>query len=253
MKRAVLAAVTCSVLLRASTFDQVLARSAKAAEQEVVFLSSVTCTETVSEAKLNAKDKTEALRKRQFDYFVMVDASDGDLSVNESRIEQSAAKKDAKTLLDSSGFGLMMLIFHPFYQRSFEFADQGAETSGGTECRRIAFRYVPGKRSPTLLKAGSREYPLAWSGEAIVEARTGRVRNIHASVAAQLDEIGLKALEVAVEYGVPPKLNAATDWAPLKADVDLRTARQHWHNAHTFESFRKFEVDTTERVVSKPQ
>jgi hypothetical protein len=256
--RVVLLAALLVLRLPAATLDQILDRSAKAAEDEINFLSSITCTESVVEAKLNQKDKIESERKRAFDYFVLVDTSDGDISVNESRIEDDKARKEGKPLVHSLGFALMMLIFHPLYQPSFQFSDAGSQIEAGSQgedgmvCRRIAFRYVAGKRSPTLLKAGAREYPLSWEGEALVDSRSGKVRRIEAQVVAQLEEIGLKSLQVSVDYG-PPKLPGVTDWAPIKAEVDLRTPHQHWHNTHSFAQFKRFSVDTTERVVTKPQ
>lgn len=253
MRRVLFLLVILGANAPAVTLDQILDRTATAAEQEVELLSSVTCAETVSETKLNGKEKIESERKRTFDYFVLVDTSDGDISVNESRIEQGKSGKESKPLLHSSGFALMMLVFHPLYQPSFQFTDEGPQAESGIEYRRIGFRYLPGKRSPTLLKAGEREYPLSWAGEALVEARTGRVRRVQAEVAAQLDEIGLKSLQVSVDYGVLPKNPDSAPWVPLKAEIDLRTPHQHWHNVHSFDQFKKFGIDTKERIVVKPQ
>jgi hypothetical protein len=253
MRGVLLLTAILAVNARALTLEQILDRTAKVAEQEVELLSSVTCMETVSETKLNGKDKIENERKSTFDYFVLIDTSDGDISVSESRIEQGKPGKEGKPLLHSSGFALMMLVFHPLYQPSFQFTDEGAQADAGIEYRRIAFRYLPGKRSPTLLKVGEREYPLSWAGQALVEARTGRVRQVHAEVAAQLDEIGLKSLQVLVDYGMLPKRADSAAWVPLKAEIDLRTPHQHWHNLHSFGQFKKFGIDTRERIVVKPQ
>ena len=73
------------------SFDRFLDRSSKAAERETAFLASVACTETVVETKIGIKNKPESQSRRVFDYFVLVDTAGGDLSVNESRIEQGAA------------------------------------------------------------------------------------------------------------------------------------------------------------------
>ena len=159
---------------RASALPALLDAAAKAAEREMAALSSVACTETVVETKVNQKDKTEERRRQTFDYLVLVDTDDGDLAITESRVEQSGGKKtEAKPLLASTGFATMMLILHPYYQNSFEFSDLGVVEEGGREWRRLGFEFRPGKRSPSVLRAGAREYPLAWKGEARLDEATG--------------------------------------------------------------------------------
>ena len=165
-------------------------------------LFAVACTETVVETKLNAKDKTEERRRRTFDYLVLVDTRRR--RPGHHRIARGAGrakKSDAKPLLASTGFATMMLILHPYYQNSFEFSDLGVVEEGGRQWRRLGFEFRPGKRSPSVLRAGAREYPLAWKGEVLLDEATGQVASIHASLGSQLEEIGLESLEASVRYG----------------------------------------------------
>jgi hypothetical protein len=234
------------------SFDRFLDRSSKAAERETAFLASVACTETVVETKIGIKNKPESQSRRVFDYFVLVDTAGGDLSVNESRIEQGKVK-NSKQLLQSTGFALLSLIFHPCFQQSFTMTEEGMESMDKRVWHKVSFQYRPGKRSPTLLRTGAREYPISWEGEAWLDEKTGRVGRIRARVAAQLEEIGIKSMEADVRYGPAENLGSTTEWAPLEALVDLQTAHQHWRNTHTFSNFRKFEVDTTEQRSNKPK
>ena len=236
--------------MNGADFDDLLAKTAHAATREVNFLSSVACTESVLEVKLDAKNKSESQSRRAFDYFVLVDLSEGDLSVNESRIEQGTTK-EKKQLLQSTGFALLSLLFHPFFQTSFTFADGGVDQVAGVSWHKIEFQYRPGKRSPTLLRTGAREYPIAWEGEAWVNEETGRIGRIHANVAAQLEEIGIKSMQADVKYAEAESLGDSSEWVPTEAIVDLRTPHQHWRNRHTFSGFRKFEVSTEERKQTK--
>ncbi len=208
---------------------------------------SVACTESVVETKENPKDKMEERRRQTFDYLVLMDTDDGDLAITESRVEQSGGKKtEAKPLLATTGFATLMLILHPYYQDSFEFSDLGVVEEGGREWRRLGFEFRPGKRSPSVLRAGAREYPLAWKGEARLDESTGQVASIHASLGSQLDEIGLEGLEATVRYGTADGRSAG-DWLPLEAVIDLRTHHQHWRNVHTFSGYKHFDVTTTEK------
>jgi hypothetical protein len=206
----------------------------------------VACTETVVETKLGAKQKTEERRRRMFDYLVLFDTEEGDLALTESRVEQNASKKaENKPLLASTGFAAMTMIVHPYYRDSFQFTDLGTVTENGQEWRRVAFEFRPGKRSPSLLRSGPREFPLAWKGELRIDEATGRVGSIHAELGSQLEEVGLDNLETTVRYGAVAG-SGFDEWLPLEAVIDLKTRHQHWHNVHTFDHYRHFDVTTTE-------
>lgn len=238
---------TLPLLGRAAAPAALLDRAGQAAEQEMAALAAVACTETVVETKLNPKDRTEEHRRRIFDYLALVDAEDGDLAITESRVEQNASRKiDTRPLLATQGFATMMLIFHPYYQESFEFSDLGVVQENGRDWRRLGFQFRAGRRSPSILRAGAREYPLAWKGEALLDEATGHVAFFHASLGAQLVEIGLESLEATVRYGPPGK--GLDPWLPLEAVIDLKTHHQHWHNVHTFANYKRFEVTTTEKL-----
>jgi len=247
MTRTAMALMAAAALGRAASLPSLLDLAGRAAEREVSALSQVACTETVVENKLNQKDRNELRRKRTFDYLVLFDTDDGNLAITESRLEQGAAKKaDAKPLLESTGFAALMLILHPYYQNSFDFTDLGVVEEGGRVWRRIGFEYRPGKRSPSVLRAGAREYPLAWKGEARMDEATGEVESVRATLGSQLEEIGLESLEASVRYG-PHAEREVTDWLPVEAVIDLKTRHQHWRNVHTFDGYKRFDVTTQEK------
>jgi len=243
--------VFAAALGRAADLPALLDVAAKAAEREIDALSSVACTEMVVENKLSRKDKTEERRRQTFDYLVLVDTEDGDLAVTESRVEQGGSKKaEPKPLLASTGFATTMLILHPYYQNSFDFSDLGVVMQDGRHWRRLGFEFRPGKRSPGVLRAGAREYALAWKGEVLLDEATGQVASIRASLGSQLKEIGLQSLEASVRFG-PAAGPDVQQWLPLEAVIDLRTEHQHWRNVHTFANYRRFEVTTTEKREAK--
>ena len=236
-----------TLIVRGASVDQLLDRTSRAAEREATFLASVACTESIVEAKLGPKNNNQSQSKRLFDYFVLVDTADGDLSVNESRIEQTKGGKGNKQLLQSTGFALLALIFHPFFQQSFTMTEGETESSDGRQWHKIMFQYRPGKRSPTLFRTGAREYGVSWAGYAWVDEPTGLIGRIHARADAQLDEIGIKTMEADVRYGPVGNLNDSTGWVPLEAVLDLQTGHQHWRNTHTFSKFRRFGVSAEEK------
>jgi len=232
---------------RSAGLEEMLDRAAKAATHEAVALSSLACTENVVETRFNEKDKLEVQRRRLFDYLVMIDSTDGEIAVTESRMEQSAVKKQNQALLASTGFATMMLILHPFFQYSYHFTDKGVQVDSGRSWREIDFEHMSGKRSPSVLRVSGREYPLGWRGEILVDEPTGRVGLVRARLGAPLEDIGLESLMTEVRYGPAQPGLGITEWVPIEATVDLRTKHRHWRNTHTFSSYRRFEVVTVEK------
>jgi hypothetical protein len=242
-----------AVIGRPLSLPELLDRAAKAAQHEAVELSSVASTETVVETKLNDKDKVDERRRQTFNYLVMLDTEDGNLAVTESRVMQTGSKKvEDKPLLDSTGFATMALLLHPYYQDSFDFTDLGQQEQDGRMWEHIGFAFRPGKRSPSVLRAGSREYALAWKGDLLLDPATGQVLSIHAGLGSQLEEIGLENLDVTVKYA-PPGGNATDAWLPSEATIDLKTHHQHWRNVHTFSDYKHFDVTTTEKQGAAQQ
>jgi hypothetical protein len=226
----------------------ILQRGAEAALREVAALSALACTEQVVESKFDQKRKLEEQRRQAFDYFVMVETDDGDVSVTESRIEQGVRnRKERMPLLISTGFATMMLILHPYYRDSFHFTDLGVEQDSGRSWRRVGFEFISGKKSPGVLRVGTREYPLSWTGELLIDEPGGHVGMVRAHLGAPLEDIGLSSLAAEVRYGPANLEPAASEWLPLSATVDLTTRRQHWRNTHTFSNYKRFEVTAVEK------
>jgi hypothetical protein len=253
MIRAAFAVLAFAAVTHAADLPALLDTAAKAAEREIAALASVACTETVTETKLNLKDRTEERRRQTFDYLVLVDTDDGGLAVTESRVEQGNSRKtEGKPLLASTGFATMMLILHPYYQNSFAFSDLGTVEQDGRTWRRLGFAFVPGKRSPSILRSGAQEYALAWKGEALLDEASGQVASIHAGLGSQLEEIGVASLEVTVRFA-PAAARDSGQWLPVEAVIDLKTQHQHWRNVHAFGNYKRFEVTTTEKREAKQQ
>lgn len=229
---------------------ELLDRAAGAAVQEAAALSSLTCSEKVTEIKFGQKEKLEEQRRHVFDYLVMIDNSDGEIEVTESRMEQNAPKKQDHALLASTGFATMMLILHPYFQYSFHFTDGGVVEDSGKSWRKVLFEFQPGKKSPSVLRVSGREYPLGWQGEILLDEATGRAGLVRAHLGAKLEDIGLESLVTEVRYG-PAELPGVQDWVPLAATVDLHTRARHWRNVHTFTGYKRFEVTTVERTEKK--
>ncbi len=226
----------------------------KAAKQAGVFLtqfSEVKCTEQVTQQKLTPSGKVEFQEGTTFDYLMILTSVGGDLSFNESRLAQKAGRNPKNLpMLVTNGFGTLLLIFHPYYQRSFEFSDMKDDVVGGQRLRQVRFEHIHGLRSPAGLLLRGRVYPLDLGGTAWLDPDSGAVVRISARFDRGLQDLGLRMLRSEVDYA-PVSFPGVRDaeWLPALATVEVETQRQHWINVHHFTDYERFDVNTHESVT----
>jgi hypothetical protein len=221
-----------TVLLLSTILDQA-SQNAEAFWRQV---SAIECTEQIAQTRLSADRKIAAYRASTFDYVVTLKASGPTLLVDESRIPQKSTNSPESLLL-TSGFPMLMLIFHPDFRDRFEFDVNEAKG-------KIAFRAKAGSRSFSAIKIDGRLYPIHWEGRAWINPANGAVRRIEAS--ASMSDIDIDEMHVVVEYGSVP-LNGAPIpyWLPLHATISLRSPQRQWKNIHEFRSYKLFSVTST--------
>jgi hypothetical protein len=226
----------------------------KAARQASAFLaqfSEVKCTEQVTQQKLTPNGKVEFQEATTFDYLVILSNVGGDLAFNESRLAQKTDRNPKNLpMLVTNGFGTLLLIFHPYYQRSFQFSDLEDEVVAGKRLRRLHFQHIRGLRTPAGLVLRGREYPLDLEGTAWLDPDSGTVVRISARFDRGLQDLGLRMLRSEVDYA-PVSLpgTRAPEWLPALATVEVETQRQHWLNVHHFTRYERFDVNTQESVT----
>jgi len=228
-----------------------LTKAAKQANSFLAQFSEVKCTEQVTQQKLTPNGKVEFQEASTFDYLVILNSVGGDLAFNESRLAQRTDRNPKNLpMLVTNGFGTLLLIFHPYYQRSFEFSDMRDDVVGGQRLRQVHFQHVHGLRSPAGLVLRGREYPLDLEGTAWLDPDTGTVVRIRARFDRGLQDLGLRLLRSEVDYA-PVSFPGGRDaeWLPAMATVEVETQRQHWLNVHHFTGYQRFDVNTQESVT----
>ncbi|MGZ4731462.1 MAG: hypothetical protein ACXVZH_04905 [Terriglobales bacterium] len=226
-------------------------------EQVSTFLgqfSEVKCTEKVTQEKLGKEEKVELKEESTYDYLVILTNTNGELSLDESRLAVHEAKADKKntSLLVTNGFATLFLVFHPYYAQSFRFTLLGDELVDGHLLSMISFQHVRGTRSVAALALRGKEYPLEVSGTAWIDPQTAVIQKIAAEIGDTMQDVGLKTLRSEVEYApVPFRGMKETYWFPSQATVEVETPRQHWRNTHRFTDYKRFSVDTEEQVANK--
>jgi hypothetical protein len=216
--------------------------------------SEVKCSERVKQEKLNHNGKVELQRDSSFDYLVILTNSGGEVSLDESRLAVGEAKADKKNrpLLVSNGFATLFLIFHPYYEESFQFTPGSTESVNGHSLQKISFQHIHGTRSPAALALRGREYPLEISGTAWIDPQNATIAKIAVTVGNTMEDVGLKTLDSEISYApVTFRDTKVAYWFPARATVEVETPRQHWRNTHVFTDYKKFAVTTEEQVASK--
>lgn len=252
-----LAALLLSVLLvepqapaQSQSLDQILDRTGKSVARFLDELALVSCSEDVSQEKLNLKGKPEERVASSFEYMVLVQTQKDEPVLYESRqtMREAHSKKNI-SLLVSNGFATQLLIFHPYYQPSFTFERLPDVTNNGKTYAQVHFQHVRGRPTPAVLMLRGREYPISLAGVARIDPATGVVEHIATELGSSMEDVGLKSLRSDVEYSlVGFTKEAKSYWLPSQATIEVSTARQHWKNVHHFSGYHLFSVNVSQEV-----
>ena len=207
-------------------------------------LADLHCTEVVTQQKLNAKGHADSTERSQFDYLIMMNGSNESFQLNESRIESPDAKHKSVSMpmLTTNGMTTLLLVFHPYYSDAFSFDEGPEQIIQNKIAVPIHFAHISGRRTPAALALRGREFPLELKGTAWLDKASGQVIQADASLMRDMSDVGLRSLEIHVEYK-PESLGIETWTLPSKAVIDVITPRQHWRNTHAFESYKSFSTD----------
>lgn len=224
--------------------QEILQRTGRLVEGFVDQISGVRCVEQVLQQKLKNNGKVEYKTESVFDSFVLVRVEGNGLTVDEARqIERQNGDAKNRPLMLTEGFSTLALVFHPYYQDSFEFSRHEDVTVEGKRLTQVQFRHIPGARSPAALERHGQDDPLELEGTAWVDSASGAIVKITAEVHGGLEDLGLRAIQSQVDYA-PVTFAGATQvyWLPTSAVIDLESPRQHWRNIHRFTNYRRFSV-----------
>jgi hypothetical protein len=215
--------------------------------------ASVTCTEAVTQSKLGEKGKVLFVQHQTFDYLIALQSSGQDISVDESRLEKvHTGSKGKASLLETNGFGIFTLLFHPLYQSHYQFRQLPDEMLENHRLFRIAFEQVSRDHPLSVLQVRELEYPLQWRGTAWIDPVSWAVVRIQAGLGDSMADMGLLRLDADVTYSDVQFNSTTSYWLPARAVIDAETKRQHWHNTHLFTGYKRFTVDTDVKI-SAPQ
>jgi hypothetical protein len=252
----VLLALLAAVPAKAATdpqFATLLDHVGRQVEKFWSNFASVTCTEAVTQSKLGEKNKVLFVQHETFDYLIALQSSGQDISVDESRLEKvHTGSKGKASLLETNGFAIFTLLFHPLYQSHYQFRQLPDEVVQDHRLLRVAFEQVSRDHPLSVLQVRELEYPLQWRGTAWIDPFSWAVVRIQAGLGDSMADMGLLRLDADVTYSNVQFNSSTSYWLPARAVIDAETKRQHWHNTHLFTGYKRFTVDTDVKI-SAPQ
>jgi len=146
---------------------ELLKKAAAGAERFAQEFPALTCNERVTQLKLDERGKPVEKREEIYDYLILLDVGGDDFTFEESRIRRDGPNRlPRQPLLATTGFAVMALLFHPYYQDSFRYVRAGAETRDGMAWEKVRFEHIAGRASPSGSSGGHR---------AAVSERNGRL------------------------------------------------------------------------------
>jgi hypothetical protein len=208
-------------------------------------LTSVACTEKLTQEKLNENGKTVLSNRSTYDYLISLNWDKDQLLVDESRLEVGPPQKKRpdSALLATRGFATLLLIFHPEFQNSYHFTLLPEENVAGRKLSPVGFLPLNGARSPGVMELKGHEYPIAWEGTAWIDLASASVVRIQAHWKEPAAELGLETLLSDVHYAPVSLHGDRAYWLPDSALIEVKTRHQHWRNSHQFEHYKLFSVE----------
>lgn len=229
----------------------VLEQTGRHVEQFWTYFPSVTCLESLTQSKIGPKGKILFEQRETFEYLILLQAEGKNIAVDESRVEKTRkAAKGKVSLLETNGFSIFELIFHPLFQSHYEFRRMVDDASSGRPLIRLSFQTVTPDHPLSVLLLRERQYPLGWSGTAWIDPTSWAVERIQAGLGSSMADAGLLRLDADVTYS-EVVFNGSTRYSlPERAIIEAATQRQHWRNTHLFSNYRRFEVETQVRTAT---
>jgi len=223
--------------------SEVLSRARKSVERLFEESANLICKESLTQSILDRYDRQMYEEYSSFNYRFLTDSSGRSMKFVESREPiQTPFHVVGRTILQTDGFGNMLLILHPAYAANYTFAEDGEETLNGAPTDRFRFQSQPNSSSPLMLQIRGRNYSVALTGTVWIEPESGAVVKLIASSGPEINEWGIRSMSTNIEYQ-PVKVDGdGTYWLPASAVIDVETSKRHWRNIHAFTSYKRFQA-----------
>jgi len=227
---------------------QVLIEAGKRAQELVQDVTRFAADEDLFHQSIDAFGFSSHAETRKYNYVAAVSPEPGNVFIEEYRSDR-VAQEGVPDAIDSTGFVMLGLVFHPEKQGDFDFDCEGQGEWRGQPSWLVHFRQRHDRPNRMhSYKVGDQVFPVDLKGRAWISTDNFQVVRIEADIVNPLREIQLLSEHQVVEYGPVPfaKKNAML-WLPKNAEIYFDLRKHHYHRRHSFDHYMLFSVDTEEK------
>ncbi len=166
-----------------------------------------------------------------------------------------SAESDFPHGIGTYGLPALVLVFHPGMRDNYDWTCEGNGTWQGQSAWVVYFRQRADRPNRMLrYNLGTSIHNVDLKGRAWVDAASFQIVHMEAELVRPLPEIKLLVHHEVIDYGRVefPAKNTEL-WLPKKAVLHFHFRGYRYRRSHTFDNFKLFSVDTTEKVTTPKQ
>lgn len=229
--------------------EQVLEESGRRVEELVRDVERFAAVEDLFHERLDDYGIPISKENRKYDYVATIsEPRRGIINVDEFRSDEFALG-GYPDHIDTRGFAVLALVFHPHRQEEFEMKCEGLGDWRGQATWLVHFRQRSDR--PNHMHAyniSGRTYSVGLKGRAWISADKFQIVRIEAENTDPMPEIQLLSEHEVVEYGpVPFPMKNTNLWLPKTAELYFDFRKRHYHRRHSFDHYMLYSVDTEEK------
>lgn len=230
--------------------EEVLRGAGRRMTELVRNVDRFTATEQLTHERIDANGQPSTPEKRTFNYLVSIEElRPGNLDVEEFR-GIGASLGDFPDEIATLGLPSMVLVFHPAYRSSFEFACEGLARGDTGAAWLVHFRQKPDASNTLLVyRTEKRTSAIALKGRAWIAADSFQVERLETDLVSPHPEIRLVGQHTDIAYApVRFRTKDVSMWLPQYADVYMDWGGKRIHRRHGFSNFMLFSVDDKQKI-----
>ena len=232
---------------------EVLAGAGQRVQELVQDITRFTADEDLFHKSLDGAGLSNHAETRKYYYGATISSKPGSVLIedySEDRVPQSGYPDG----INSTGFIMLALVFHPEMQGDFDFDCEGQAKWLGKPTWLVHFRQRPDRpnRMQDYTVAGQ-THRIDLKGRAWISSDTSQIVHIEADIVNPMHEIQMLSEHQVVEYGPVPFARKSTIlWLPKNVEIYFDFRKRRYYRHYTFDHYLLFDVDVTDKVKLPP-